>query len=115
MGQYAYDAREVSRRIRLTASREDTIDQLLTIYREVIQEYSPLTLEWPAEEKAVAAYLRWLSPWIKDLVYSHDQITRLEDHITFLEGEKQSLFNSWSWRITCPLRQIKDLLNQFPK
>jgi hypothetical protein len=116
------DAQEVSRRIRLTANREDTIDQLLMIYREVIQEYSPLTLEWSAEEKAAAAYLRWLSPWIKNLGYSHDQINRLEDerqnlhnHLTLSEGEKKSLFNSWSLRITSSLRQIKDLLNQFPR
>jgi hypothetical protein len=116
------DAQEVSRRIRLTANREDTVDQLLKIYREVIQEYSPLTPEWSAEEKAAAVYLRWLSPWLKRLAYFHEQATRLEaerqklnDHLTFLEGEKERLLNSWSWRITCPLRQIKDRLNQFSK
>jgi hypothetical protein len=104
------DAQEVSRRIRLIANREDAIDQLLMIYREVIQEYSPLTPEWAAEEKAAASYLRWLSPWVKKLRYFQDQATRFQDQATRLEGEKKRLLNSWSWRITRPLRQVKDRL-----
>lgn len=116
------DAQEVSRRIRLRANREDTIDRLLMIYREVIQEYSLLTPEWSAEEKAAAAYLQWLSPWAKGQPCLHDRTICLEngrqklyDRITLLEGEKESLLNSHSWRITRPLRKIMSWFNQIPK
>ncbi len=40
---------------------------------------------------------------------------KLFDRITLLEGEKESLLNSHSWRITRPLRQIMYWLNQVPK
>lgn len=89
------DAQEVSRRVRLLANREEAIDQLLMIYREVIQEYSRMTPEWQAEEKAAAAYLRWLSPCVKE------------------QAQLAILLNSRSWRITRRLRQIQDLLNKF--
>ena len=51
------DAQEVSRRIRLCANREDTIDQLVMIYGEVIQEYSLLTPEWSARGKKLCRLL----------------------------------------------------------
>lgn len=102
------DAQEVSTRIRLVANREEAIDQLVMLYREVIQEYSQRPPEWAAEEKAAAAYLRWVSPRIKDHDYLHARLTILED-------EKKNLLNSKSWRITRPLRRMQNLLNRFQK
>jgi hypothetical protein len=54
-----------------------------------------MTPEWQAEEKAAAAYLRWLSPCVKE------------------QAQLAILLKSRSWRITRRLRQIQDLLNKF--
>ena len=107
----ADDAQEVSRRMRLAANREDAVDRLLMIYREVIQEYSQMAPEWTAEEKAAAAYLWWVSPRIKEYEYLQD----LRFRVTNLEDEKRNLLNSKSWRLTRPLRQMKKLLSVFQK
>ena len=118
------DAQEISKRIRLIANSEDAIDQLLMIYQEVIQEYSQMTPAWAAEEKAAAAYLRWLSPYVKgqEQLYSqiHAQIyaqfqAQFQAQMALWEDEKKSLLNSRSWRITRPLRQMQRMLNHFQK
>ncbi len=58
----AQDAAEVSRRIRTSAGRSAALDQIVTLYREVIGEFSEIsTRDLDAESRAEAFYLRQLS------------------------------------------------------
>jgi hypothetical protein len=86
------DAQDVSRRIRSIADMELVIDKLLALYQEVIEEYAGSASDQQAEYKAAAAYLHSLSPRLKG--------------IDGLKISLQNVFNSASWRITRPLRQI---------
>ena len=70
-----HDAAEVSRRVRATAGREETVNQIITLYEEVLAEFAAHNNEQAAqadhaaqadcaaagEAQAAAAYLRWLS------------------------------------------------------
>jgi hypothetical protein len=69
------DAAEVSRRIRATAALEPLVDELVTLYQEVLKEHSSISdSQMAAEETAAAAYLRWVT--------------------TYLRNERQSLFET---------------------
>ena len=63
----ARDAEEVSRRVRACASMEEAVDQLLDLYAEAIQEHQQMAPAREAEEKAIAAYLMWLSTLVKEI------------------------------------------------
>ncbi|HEV8484822.1 MAG TPA: glycosyltransferase [Blastocatellia bacterium] len=61
------DAAEVSRRVRATAGREAAVDQIEEVYREVLREFRSTSKSDPIEEqRAASAYLRWLTPRLKD-------------------------------------------------
>lgn len=62
----AADAREVSSRIRTIANMEDTLDQLLTVYAEVLREFQTMAPVRETEEKAAAVYLAWLATFVKN-------------------------------------------------
>lgn len=87
------DAFEVSRRVRATAGREPVLDELLSIYQEVIEEHHRgLEDNLIAEERATAAYLCELLPRLKQ----RDQVARtLEAQLAESERAKQFL---GSWR-----------------
>jgi flagellar biosynthesis chaperone FliJ len=95
-----YDAQEVSRRIRSSADMELVIDKLLDLYQQVIEEYAGNVSDQQAEYKAAAAYLRSLSPRLKEM-------DKLKNYL-------ENVFNSASWRITRPLRQIHSWLGRIP-
>ena len=58
----ARDATEVSRRIRAGAGLEPVLDNALTLYREVKEEFGNWNCSrWSKENRYVAEYLRWLT------------------------------------------------------
>jgi hypothetical protein len=62
----ADDARDVSCRVRATAGPDTAVDAFVGLYREVIDEHAQAGLDdSEAEGRALAAYLRWLSPRAK--------------------------------------------------
>ncbi len=67
IGRYdAADAGLVSQKIRETAGLDPVVDEIVSIYRDVIEERSRSGPGDPlAEKRAAAAYLRWLSPTFK--------------------------------------------------
>ena len=61
------DAARVSTRIRAEAGREQALDNLISIYHEVVAEYRSTRLDDPRSElHAAAAYLRMLAPRLKE-------------------------------------------------
>lgn len=62
----ATDAALVSQRIRATAGRDAVIDELLSLYEEVIAEHALGRSDWAAESREAAEYLRWLSSRLKE-------------------------------------------------
>jgi len=62
----ANDAAEVSRRIRATAGRDAVIDELVSIYQEVLAESAGQPNDAIAEYHAASAYLRAQAPRLKE-------------------------------------------------
>jgi hypothetical protein len=59
----AEDAAEVSRLVRASAGRDAIVDQIISLYRQVMAENEKMTgLDEGAEARAVSAYLRFLAP-----------------------------------------------------
>jgi hypothetical protein len=85
------DAAEVSRRVRATASRERTIDELVALYTDVIEEYCNRAPVDPIEEwKAASAYCRSLSPRLKERDGLCQQVTSLNQQVAELTQELAS-------------------------
>lgn len=74
-----YDATEVSRRIRDEASRGDAMDQIIALYREVVEEFAVMKRDPDAEARAESNYLQQLA--------------------LHLEGERNYLLNSQTFRL----------------
>jgi len=92
----AHDAAEVSRRIRATADREQTVDELISLYREVIAEYRSRAADDPLdEERAAAAYLRRLGDRLKE----REELLRQVDQLNVRVTELSSPVNAWYRRI----------------
>ncbi len=72
------DAAEVSRQIRATAGRDSAVDEIIALYREVLAEHASTGgCDARAEMSAAAAYLRWLSPELKDRDRLHAELAAL--------------------------------------
>lgn len=65
IGRYdPLDAAQVSARVRALSSEETAIDTILSLYHEVVEEFSSTKkLDIEAEGRAAAAYLRWVSSY----------------------------------------------------
>jgi glycosyltransferase involved in cell wall biosynthesis len=61
------DAAEVSRLVRATAGRDAVVDEIIALYQEVLAEQAGRgESDAYAEQRAVGAYLRWLSSLLKE-------------------------------------------------
>jgi len=60
------DAAEASARVRALASDEKAIDEIVSLYRSVIDEYASASHPDVVEGPGTAAYLRWLSDHYND-------------------------------------------------
>src|SRR5205085_7743408 len=64
-----YDAEEaakVSRLVRANAGANAVVDQIVSLYREIITENTKIESSLDEEARCSAAYLRWLAPTLKD-------------------------------------------------
>ncbi|HEY3136471.1 MAG TPA: glycosyltransferase [Blastocatellia bacterium] len=60
------DAAEVSRRIRASAGLDTAVDEIISLYQEVISEYASASEDNADDEQhAASRYLRWLTPDLK--------------------------------------------------
>jgi len=85
------DAKEVARRIRDSAGLDATVDQLLELYDEVLEEYARAEPADPfAELRAAADYLRWLAGELRsakdDLSHVGAELKRRDAAIAALAG-----------------------------
>lgn len=100
------DAAEVSRRIRATAGLDVAVDELLALYREVIAEHGnmgPQNIQ--AEERALASYLRWLTPF-KEIRAQYDRANQaykerdqLQTQVEQLHAQLNRIYSSLGWRL----------------
>lgn len=74
-----HDAAEVSRRIRESAGREKAIDQIVALYQDVVSEFETTKRDLDAEARAESTYLQQLA--------------------THLEGQRNTLLNSQTFRL----------------
>jgi len=80
----ANDAALVSQRIRATAGRDAVIDELVSLYENVIEEHATGRSDWAAESREAAGYLRWLARRLKENA-------RLEGERDWIEAEHKKL------------------------
>jgi len=80
----AADAAEVSRLIRARAGLEDTLDEIITLYEEVIAEHRAAgPTDADTEGRAVADYLRWAQTdiWRERESFKNSAVIRLRDRL----------------------------------
>ncbi|MEW6212784.1 MAG: glycosyltransferase [Acidobacteriota bacterium] len=99
------DAGEVSRRIRSTAGRTRSIDEIISLYEEVISEYKGED-DLKEEERAASNYLRWLSPRLKEREQLHLLIAKirwdnaqLNERLAAREAELERINGTFGWRL----------------
>lgn len=86
------DSARVSQFIRATAGREEVLDQLVSLYQEVIDENQTLGRDMIAEQRAVAAYLRELAPRLKQYAGAMQKLAAKETQL-------EMMTKSRSWRL----------------
>lgn len=86
------DAAEVSRRVRATAALEPSVDEIVTLYQEVLKEHSSTSdSELAAEENAAAAaYLRWVTTYLRN---ERQSLLETNNHLTNDLNETRDSFN----------------------
>jgi hypothetical protein len=105
------DAAEVSRRLRAVAGRDETMDEIISLYEEVIAQHraaAPIDLR--DEERAAAAYLRWLAPRLKERDQLYGQIARLSGQLEEKASEIERITSSLGWRLVNLFGPIKHRL-----
>lgn len=89
-GYDAEDASKVSRLVRASAGRDAMVDQIISLYREVIAENESLTADGGEEGRAAAAYLHWLAPTLKSIYANRSRAcsAELERDQASAEGDR---------------------------
>ena len=64
----AEDAAKVSRLVRSSAGCDAAVEQIISLYQEVVEENISIGKpDWNTEAQAATAYLRWLGPTLKEV------------------------------------------------
>jgi hypothetical protein len=95
------DAAEVSRRIRQQAGLESAVDALVELYEEALAEHRS-SRGAPAESQEIAAYLRWLTPRMKQAADLQAESDRLKDELQRLGETRAALHriqDTATWRL----------------
>jgi len=91
------DAQRVSQLIRAHAGREAVLDELIALYREVIEEGGKISHNTQAEQQAAAKYLRSLSPRLKRVEDAVSKETAAQ--LAEKENELRMIKSSRGWRL----------------
>jgi hypothetical protein len=114
----AADAAEVSRRVRATAGREEAVDALLALYRDVLDRWrnAPSHPDAAEESRAASRYLRSVTPTLQSAIleraalaaraaaaeavpaHLHERISSLEARIAHAGATIGNMERSRFWR-----------------
>jgi hypothetical protein len=84
----AEDAAKVSEMVRASAGRDMIVDQIISLYREVIAENETMARPDRNEEAcAAAAYLRWLAPTLKSVYATENRASSAESALNQIRAE----------------------------
>jgi Glycosyltransferase Family 4 len=108
----AVDAARVSAAIRAGASSDAAVDQLIALYREVIDEFARQGRPAAADEMAAASdYLRWLAPTYKEAnagaMKMSETVTETMGKLAETENELEKIKKSLGWRLVSRYGPIK--------
>ncbi|HEU4390136.1 MAG TPA: hypothetical protein VFV34_20210, partial [Blastocatellia bacterium] len=81
------DALKVSEHIRSVAGTDDAVDVIVSMYREVIAESHAAVSRMCEEQRAASAYLRWLSPALKEVHRLRQERYEVEQELQRKEAE----------------------------
>jgi hypothetical protein len=88
----AQDAAKVSRRLRETAGLEKAADEIISLYEDVVAKFKTMPQNnLRDEERAASAYLRWLSPRMKQIYQLQNQAAAQDATIKRLQAENARL------------------------
>ncbi|HEY7678088.1 MAG TPA: glycosyltransferase family 4 protein, partial [Candidatus Methylomirabilis sp.] len=107
----AADAAEVSRRIRATAGLGESLDALIGLYQEVLDEHAALAVppDLAAEERAAATYFRRVAPHFAELDQRRAEVASLRAALEVRAAvpiELESIKRTATWRLRDRLRGI---------
>ncbi len=98
------DAAEVSRRLRAVGGRDKTIDEIISLYEEAVAQHKIIPpVDLREEERAAAAYLRSLSPRLKERDQLYEKIEQLSGQLARIDGVTESM----GWRALSRFGRIK--------
>ena len=102
------DAARVSQLIRANAGRDAVVEELISLHRDVVQEYELSSHDPIAELQAASKYLRELSPRLKSVedAVGKETAARLNE----MENELKLIKNSRGWRLISRYSAIKHKL-----
>ena len=99
------DAAEVSQRIRQQAGLESAVDAMAELYEEALAEHRSIR-NAPAESREIAAYLRWLTPRMKQAADLLVESNRLKNELQTVAETRDALHReilgiriSATWRL----------------
>ena len=105
------NATTVSGHIRATAGRDEVIDELLSLYHEVIDEYSQMPEpNRVAEQRAVAAYLRDLAARLFQRDHAMQRLAVTENELEVTRAQLEMIRNSRTWRMVTRYAAMKQKL-----
>ncbi len=83
----AEDAAKVSQLVRASAGLDSVVDQIISMYGEVIAESQSRIIDSAEEARAAANYLSWLAPTVKSIYASKNRATSAEAELAQLKEE----------------------------
>ena len=117
LGRYdAEDAAKVSRLVRASAGRDQTVDQIISLYQDVITENASRgEADADEEARAAATYLRWLAPTFKTVYDIENRAASAESALDQVRAEFDQVRASLADRdqqLAVKADAIKDLSEQ---
>lgn len=85
------DAAKVSRLVRAGAGRDPTVDQIISLYLEVIAENQSRAADRNEEMRAASAYVRWLAPLLKIDYSIENRVAAAEQRLDQVSAERDRL------------------------
>ena len=107
------DAAAASRFVRETAGLEPAIDDLVALYREVVEEFRAAPRDPLADARAVAEYLRRFAPSWRDTDLLRTRLAHAEAEAERMRGELAGFRSTMTWKLRNRLLRLKPLASGY--